>query len=83
MELQGVYASPVGAAGRVYIAGRDGATVVLEHGKAMKVLSVNKLDDGFDASPAVVDGEIFLRGRTHLYALAEAEEPDSRPAEGP
>lgn len=83
LDLQGVYASPVGAAGRVYIAGRDGSTAVLEHGKEMKVLSVNKLDDGFDASPAVVGGEIFLRGRTHLYALAEIGKPESKPAEGP
>jgi len=31
----------------------------------------NKLDDGFDASPALVDGEILLRGYEHLYSIAE------------
>lgn len=69
--IEGVYASPVGAAGRVYIAGRNGATAVLAAGPELKVLAVNRLDDGFEASPAIVGREIYLRGRRHLYALAE------------
>jgi hypothetical protein len=35
------------------------------------VLAVNELNDGFDASPALVDGEIFLRGQKYLYCIAE------------
>ena len=62
-EIDGVYASPVGAAGRVYVAGRNGVTMVLEAGSEMKVLAVNRLDDRFDASPAVAEDEIYLRGR--------------------
>jgi hypothetical protein len=30
----------------------------------------NTLDDGFDASPAVVDNEIYLRGYKYLYSIA-------------
>lgn len=71
-EIEGVYASPVGAAGRIYVVGRNGATAVLEAGPRPKVLAVNPLDDRFDASPAVAGGEIFLRGRRHLYAIAES-----------
>jgi outer membrane protein assembly factor BamB len=66
-----VYASPVGAAGRVYIAGREGATAVIAHGPEFKLLAANQLDDGFDASPAVVGSELYLRGRKHLYKIAE------------
>jgi hypothetical protein len=66
-----VFASPVGAAGRVYIPGRDGATVVLKHGTMFEQLGVNTLDDGFDASPALVGGEIYLRGFKSLYCIAE------------
>jgi outer membrane protein assembly factor BamB len=66
-----VFASPVGAAGRVYLPGREGAVVVLKHGATFEQLGVNKLDDGFDASPALVDGEIFLRGYKNLYCIAE------------
>jgi outer membrane protein assembly factor BamB len=66
-----VFASPVGAAERVYIAGRDGTTVVLRHGRTVEVLAENTLDDGFDASPALVDNQIFLRGYKFLYCIAQ------------
>ena len=69
--IPNVFASPVGAAGRVYIPGREGATVVLRHGPKLEILATNHLDDGFDASPALVDGEIYLRGYKYLYCIAE------------
>lgn len=66
-----VFSSAVGAAGRVYIAGRDGTTVVLEHGTAFKLLNAITLDDRFDASPALVDREPILRGYRYLYNIRE------------
>jgi len=45
----------VAAQGRVYITGRDGTTAVLKHGPAFELLAENKLDDGFDASPVLVE----------------------------
>jgi outer membrane protein assembly factor BamB len=66
-----VFASPVGAAGRVYITGQEGTTLVLKHGPTFEVLARNKLDDGFNASPALVDGELYLRGFKSLYCIAE------------
>ena len=66
-----VFASPVGAAGRIYIPSRDGTTVVLKHGPTLETLAENKLSDGFDASPALVDGEMFLRGYKYLYCITE------------
>jgi outer membrane protein assembly factor BamB len=65
-----VFASPVAASGRVYVVGRDGATVVVKHGPTLEVLAGNALDDGFDASPALVDREIYLRGYKYLYGIA-------------
>jgi hypothetical protein len=70
----GVYASPVGAAERVYIAGQNGVTLVLADGPNLEVLSRNELEDAFDASPAIVDDELFLRGRKYLYCLREPNE---------
>ena len=70
--LAGVYASPVGASGRVYLAGRDGGVVVLKEGPRVEVLATNRLDDGFDASPAVVGNRLYLRGRASLYCVGEA-----------
>ena len=66
-----VYSSPVGAGGRVYVTDREGTTVVLARGPEFKVLGTNKLDDGFDASAAIVDEEIYLRGRRYLYRISK------------
>ena len=55
--IRNVYASPVAAGGRLYVTSRDGMSVVLRTGPTFEVLAVNALDDGFDASPAIVDGE--------------------------
>jgi outer membrane protein assembly factor BamB len=66
-----VFASPVAAAGRVYVLGQQGTTTVFKHGPSFAVLATNTLDDRFDASPALVDGEIYLRGYKYLYCIAE------------
>jgi outer membrane protein assembly factor BamB len=71
--LSNIYASPVGAAGRVYFIGRDGTTLVLKRSDKVELLSTNKLDDSIDASPAIVGTQMFLRGQKHLYCL-QAEE---------
>jgi outer membrane protein assembly factor BamB len=76
--LSNVYASPVGADGRVYVVSREGATAVLQAGKELKVLAVNKLPEGIDASPALADGDLFLRGYRHLYRIAETPAADAR-----
>lgn len=68
--IRDVYASPVVAGGRLYVTSRDGATLVAQTGPEFGILSMNHLDDGFDASPAVVGGEIYLRGQRHLYCIA-------------
>jgi outer membrane protein assembly factor BamB len=69
-DITGVYSSPVGAADRVYIAGRNGATQVIKRGKSFETIAVNKLDDEFTASPAIVGNELFLRGHKRLYCIA-------------
>ena len=65
-----MFASPVGAGGRVYIAGRDGVVLVIRNADKYEMLAANKLDDGFDASPALADDAIYLRGYRNLYAIA-------------
>ena len=75
LRLEGIrdfiFASPVAAAGRLYITGRDGTTVVVRHSNDNPTLAVNHLDDVFSASPALVDRELYLRGERFLYCLAE------------
>ena len=67
--LSNLYASPVGADGRVYFTGRKGTTVVLKRTNKLEVLATNKLDDEFNASPAIAGRQLFLRGRKSLYCL--------------
>jgi len=66
-----VYASLVAAKGHLYVAGRDGTVEVLSTWPKIETLAVNKLDDGFDASPAIAGDELFLRGKTSLYCIAK------------
>ena len=69
--VSGVYASIVGAADRVYIAGRNGTVNVVQHGPEFTIIAENTLDDSFNASPAVVGSELYLRGGQYLYCIAE------------
>ena len=69
-DVPEVFSSPVAAAGRVYVTGRDGVTLVLQSGTTFELLKKNALEDGFDASPALADRQLFLRGHKYLYALA-------------
>ena len=69
--LQGVYASPVAANGRVYLVGRNGATVVIKQSDQLEKLASNQLDEKFDASPAIAGRDLFLRGHSSLYCIAE------------
>lgn len=67
-----IFSSPVGAAGRIYVTGRDGNTVVLRHDRENATLAVNHLDDSFSASAAIVGRELYLRGERFLYCVAGA-----------
>ena len=68
--IRRLYSSPVAAAGRIYIAGRDGTTLVIRQGDEFWVFAENVLDEGTDASPAIVGDQLFIRGRSHLYCIA-------------
>lgn len=69
--IDNVYSSLVGADGRIYIVGREGKAVIVKAGSKFDVLATNKLDEEFDASPALADDEMFLRGAKHLYCIAK------------
>ena len=68
--IENVYASPVAVNGRIYLAGRDGGVEVLKHGPTYELLAKTRLEEGFDASPAIAGDELYLRGAQHLYCFA-------------
>ncbi len=69
--ISSVYSSIAGTEDRVYIASRNGNVTVLKYGPALEILSQNKLDDSFNASPVIVGSELYLRGTQNLYCIAE------------
>lgn len=66
------WASPIFAEGRVYFFDDKGRTTVLRPGREFERLATNELDDGFMASPAVADGALYLRTKTHLYRIEQS-----------
>ena len=63
-------ASPVGANGKLYLASENEDVIVVKMGEKFEVLATNTLpEETFIASPAILDGEIYLRGKNTLYAI--------------
>jgi outer membrane protein assembly factor BamB len=63
--------SPVGANGKLYLATEQDDVVVVRMGPTFEVLATNTLkDQTFIATPAIVDGEIYLRSQNTLFAIA-------------
>lgn len=62
-------ASPLAGDGKVYFLSREGLCTVIKAGAELEVLASNTLDDEFVASPAVSNGQIYLRGKKSLYAI--------------
>jgi outer membrane protein assembly factor BamB len=61
--------SPVLADGKIYVTNEDGLTTVLKAGPKFEVLAENDLNDYTLSSPAISDGQIFLRTEHFLYAI--------------
>ena len=73
-QADGFKASPVGADGKLYLSSESGVVTVVKMGEQFEVLMTNTLDDQmFVASPAVVEGELFLRSKTHLFCISEGK----------
>lgn len=73
-RLDGQFAaSPLYADGRIYFCDLEGKTTVIEPGTEYERITVNRLDEGCKASPAVAGKAIFLRTLTHLYRIEKPE----------
>jgi outer membrane protein assembly factor BamB len=64
-------ASPVFAAGRIYLQDEDGKTHVLAASRTYEKLAENSLPERTLASLAVQEGTIYLRGDKHLYRIGK------------
>jgi outer membrane protein assembly factor BamB len=69
-RLGGAYsASPVLADGAIYLLSEEGLASVIKAGTEFEKLADNPMEERCLASPAIVDGAIFLRTAGHLYRI--------------
>jgi outer membrane protein assembly factor BamB len=68
--LGDIFSSPLYARDRIYFLGQKGTTFVVKQGPKFEILSENKLDDNFIASPVVIGKDLFLRGYRYLYCIS-------------
>ena len=66
-----IFASPVGADGRIYITSQSGISYVVKQGPAFEIIAKNELEDGNFSSPAISGNELFIRGFKYLYCISE------------
>ena len=62
-------ASPLAAGGRVYFFGLDGKTTVIKAGRQFEKLAENRIEGTVVATPALLEGTLYLRTDTHLYRV--------------
>jgi len=63
--------SPVLADGKIYIMNEDGLTTVIKAGPTFEVLAENNLEDYTLGSPAISDGQIFIRTKQWLHCIGK------------
>ena len=60
------------AEGRCYVTNQDGATIVFKpNPEKFDLIARNELDEHCNSTPALSNGQIFLRTYEHLYCIAE------------
>ena len=64
------FASPVAADGRIYATSHEGKVAVIKPGAEWEILAINPMNEAVNATPAFVDGRIFIRTHEHLYCFA-------------
>ena len=64
------WSSPVAADGKIFVVSEDGKVVVLRAAPEWEILAINNLDEESFASPAILDGRLYVRTRLALYCFA-------------
>jgi hypothetical protein len=62
-------ASPLLVGQQIYMLDITGVMHMLQAGRAFKEIGVCPLGEAVDASPAVLDGRIYIRGKKHLFCI--------------
>jgi outer membrane protein assembly factor BamB len=70
-ELGKQYSSPVLADGLLYMPNDEGMITVIKPGPVLKLIAKNSIGERMNASPAISNGRIYLRGDKHIYCIGE------------
>ena len=71
-QLKQMYGSPVATKDFIFLTSREGTTLVIKNAAQFEVIATNSLTEEIDASPAIVNNQIFLRGKRNLYCIENA-----------
>lgn len=73
-RVEGVFsASPVAGAGHVYFVSENGDTVVVKAGRSPRVVQRNALGERAVASPAISNGQLFIRTDNRVFCIGAAK----------
>ena len=76
----GFTASPVAGDGKLYFAGEDGDVYVIRAGPTFEILATNSMGEVCMATPAISDGMLIIRGKSHVYGIGEPGSGRATPA---
>jgi outer membrane protein assembly factor BamB len=71
--LGAYYASPVAADGRIFFLDEEGTLTVVRADRQWTVLHSLRLNEGGSATPAIVDGRLYVRTHQNLYCFGDPE----------
>lgn len=65
------YSSPVYAGGLVYMPNDAGVITVIKPGPKFEYVAKNPIGEKMNASPAISNGKIYIRGYKHLFCISK------------
>lgn len=68
----GFTASPVAGDGKIYFSSEEGDVFVVKAGPVFELVATNQMNDVCMASPAISQGVIYFRTKSHVVAVAAA-----------
>jgi outer membrane protein assembly factor BamB len=69
--LGAYFSSPVAGDGKIYVLSEEGKLAVIKAGADWQILAVNDFNESAHATPAIVDGKLYVRTDRALYCFAE------------
>ncbi len=67
----GFYSSPILVGDRIYVGDLDGVMYVLKSGPEFELISTIDMGEEIFATPAFMDGRLYLRTAKHLYCIEQ------------